>query len=164
MGMKQLSPLGRKAPERRTMRRAAPVLRLASLSLAAALALAVALPCRAATASPTMAISVAGRLARVLTPGAHISVVVSPLPEQRHDYCLGLISAIDRYGLPLNLGRLVRDLSGAGRVQAVIPARLFPAEPAGPFVLFVGTCTPIAPDRPFLARTAIHIVPSRSAR
>lgn len=119
-------------------------------------------PLRAATA--TMSISVDGRPAGLFSPGMRISVTVSVLPVAHHAYCLGLASAIDRYSLPVSLGQLVRNLSGSGRIRATIPTRLFPAEPAGPFLLFVGTCTPIAPDRPFLTRAIIRIVPPGDVR
>jgi hypothetical protein len=104
-----------------------------------------------------MAVSVNGHAVHTVTPGTRISVTVTLLPEPHHAYCLGLASAIDRYGLPVSLGHFVRGSDGSGRLKATIPARLFPAEPAGPFLLFVGTCTPIAPDRPFIARTIIRI-------
>ncbi len=115
---------------------------------------------RAHAAAPAMVVVPAGHVAGPLTPGMHIGVTVRVLPSARRAYCLGLASAIDRYGLPVSLGRLTRDSAGVGRVAATIPARLFPAEPSGPFLLFVGTCTPVAPDRPFLAQTIVKIVPS----
>lgn len=107
-----------------------------------------------------MAVSLNGRAAHVFTPGARISVTVWALPPAHQPYCLGLASAIDRAGLPVSLGRVARDRHGVGRVAAIIPSRLFPAEPAGPYLLFVGACTPIAPDRPFYARTMIRILPA----
>jgi len=113
-----------------------------------------------AGAEATMAVSVNGRAVTTLTPGLHIGVVVRGLPAPRGAYCLGLASAIDRYSLPVSLGRVARDAQGTGRITAVVPPRLFPAEPAGPYLLFVGVCTPIAPDRPFVARTTIRIVPN----
>lgn len=131
--------------------------RLLPIALACVLSLCSAQVCRAA--APALAISVHGRAVGALTPGMRINVVVRPLPPARHAYCLGLASAIDRAGLPVSLGRIALDLHGGGHLLTTIPPRLFPAEPAGPFLLFVGTCTPIAPDRPFLARTIIHIVP-----
>jgi len=42
------------------------------------------------------------------------------LPPARRAYCLGLASVIDRYGLPVSLGRLTRDSAGVGRVAATI--------------------------------------------
>lgn len=127
-------------------------------ALAGLLLLCSAGTCRA-QAGATMAVSVGGRSVSAMTPGMRIEVVVRALPAARHDYCLGLASAIDRAGLPVSLGRVARDVRGVGRVLATIPPRLFPAEPAGPFLLFVGTCTSVAPDRPFLARTMIRIEP-----
>jgi len=115
-----------------------------------------------AEAETTMAVSVNGRAVTTLTPGVHIGVVVRGLPvlASRGAYCLGLASAIDRYSLPVSLGRVARDAQGTGRIVAIVPPRLFPAEPTGPYLLFIGTCTPIAPDRPFVARTTIRIVPN----
>lgn len=131
--------------------------RLLPIALACLVSLWSAQVCRAASAA--LAIRVNGRAVAAVTPGTRIDVVVHALPPARHAYCLGLASAIDRAGLPVSLGRIVPDPHGTGHLLATIPSRLFPAEPAGPFLLFVGTCTPIAPDRPFLARTIIHIVP-----
>lgn len=94
-----------------------------------------------------------------LTPGQHIDVHISgTVLQRRHAYCLGLVSMIDRYSLPVNLGRVVVATSGSGSVSTSIPANLLPAEPAGPFMLFVGACTSIAPDRPFVATTTVRIV------
>jgi len=112
-----------------------------------------------ADAAPQMAVMLNGRVAGSLTPGARINVVVRALPTTRRGYCLGLASAIDRAGLPVSLGRVVRGHDGVGRITATVPLRLFPAEPAGPYLLFVGVCTPIAPDRPFIARATVMIVP-----
>ena len=128
------------------------------LAIAGLLAVQVAATCQAATT--VISVSVNGRLVRAVSPGTRINVLVAPLPELRQDYCLGLASAIDRSGLPVSLGRVVRDFDGVGRLKTVIPLRLLPAEPAGPYLLFVGRCTPIAPDRPFLARLIIHIAPA----
>lgn len=117
-----------------------------------------------AIATTTMAIDTGGRAAGPMTPGMRLAVTVQMLPAARHAYCLGLASTIDRYSLPVSLGRITRDVNGVGRVATTIPLRIFPAEPAGPFLLFVGTCTLIAPDRPFLARTIITIVPAHTVR
>jgi hypothetical protein len=114
-------------------------------------------------AAPAMVVAPARDVAGPLTPGMRIGVTIRALPPTRRAYCLGLASAIDRYGLPVSLGRVTRDSAGVGRVVATIPPRLFPAEPSGPFLLFVGTCTPVAPDRPFLAQTVVKIVPSHTA-
>lgn len=132
--------------------------RLAFTLGALALILSFATPCAAKAAA--MAVSVNGHAAHVFTPGTRISVTVWALPSTRHAYCLGLASAIDRAGLPVSLGRVARNQHGMGRVAAVIPPHLFPAEPAGPYLLFVGTCTPIAPDRPFIARAMVRILPA----
>jgi hypothetical protein len=130
---------------------------LAPIALAGIL-LIIAQPC--AAVSPRMHVSVRGHAVEALTPGMRIDVAVEALPPATHDYCVGLASAVDRSGLPLNLGRVLRDRLGTGRLAATIPVRLFPAEPAGLFLLFVGTCTPVAPDRPFVARTMVHILPA----
>lgn len=111
-------------------------------------------------AAVVISVSVNGHMVRAVSPGTRINVLVAPLPQLRQDYCLGLASAIDRSGLPVSLGRVVRDFDGVGHLKTVIPPRLLPAEPAGPYLLFVGRCTPIAPDHPFLARLIIHIAPA----
>ncbi|MDQ2830902.1 MAG: hypothetical protein M3Y74_17885 [Chloroflexota bacterium] len=113
-----------------------------------------------APTATTMAVSANGGSAGPLTPGQRIGVTVRGLPQAYRPYCLGLASAIDRYSLPVSLGRVERDAQGTGRITAVVPPRLFPAEPAGPYLLFVGVCTSVAPDRPFVARTMIRIVPT----
>lgn len=112
-----------------------------------------------AVTEATMTVS-ANRGSAALTPGQRIGVTVRGLPRAYRPYCLGLASAIDRYSLPVSLGRVARDAQGTGRITAVLPPRLFPAEPAGPYLLFVGMCTSVAPDRPFVARTMIRIVPT----
>jgi hypothetical protein len=113
-----------------------------------------------ASTAATMAVSANGHSAVALTPGQRIGVTVRELPVASRPYCLGLASAIDRYSLPVSLGRVARDAQGTGRITAVVPPRLFPAEPAGPYLLFVGMCTSVAPDRPFVARAMIRIVPA----
>ncbi len=117
-------------------------------------------PGQRAHAAATMEVSANGHATATLTPGLRIGVTVRGLPVPRRPYCLGLASAIDRYSLPVSLGRIARDEQGTGRITATVPPRLFPAEPAGPYLLFVGSCTTIAPDRPFVARITIRIVPA----
>ncbi len=107
-----------------------------------------------------MTVSANGHSAGALTPGLRIGVTVRALPPAYRPYCLGLASAIDRYSLPVSLGRVERDAQGTGHITAVVPPRLFPAEPAGPYLLFVGVCTSVAPDRPFVARATVRIVPA----
>ncbi len=102
-----------------------------------------------ARAEATMTVSANGHVVETLTPGLRIGVTVRGLPATRRAYCL-----------PVSLGRVARDPQGTARVTATVPPRLFPAEPPGPYLLFVGVCTAIAPDRPFVARTTIHIVPA----
>jgi hypothetical protein len=130
---------------------------LAAIAMAG-IFLALAQPCVAA--SPRLHISAKGHAVEAFTPGMRVDVAVEALPPAPHAYCVGLASAVDRAGLPLNLGRVLRDSLGTGRLVATIPPRLFPAEPAGLFLLFVGTCTSVAPDRPFVARTMIRILPA----
>jgi len=115
---------------------------------------------RTVRAEATMVVSAHGRVVETLTPGLRIGVTVRGLPATQRGYCLGLASAIDRYSLPVSLGRVARAAPGMGRSAATVPPRLLPAEPAGPYLLFVGVCTPIAPDRPFVARATIRIVPA----
>ncbi len=117
----------------------------------------------AATATATtrtpIAIGSHGHTMYLLRPGERIRVVAQRLPRsqgQRH-YCLGLASALDRGSLPLNLGQVHQTADGAGDVLATVPPRLIPAEPPGPYLLFVGVCTSIAPDRPFVAQTMVTI-------
>ena len=130
-----------------------------ALGMAAILAFATWAACRAAATPPaTMVVSVNGHVVHTLVPGARIGVTVSALPPSHRAYCLGLASMLDRYGLPVSLGRVARSLDGTGHAMGTIPPRLLPAEPAGPFLLFVGTCPPVAPDHPFVARTVIRIV------
>lgn len=113
--------------------------------------------------APTIAVSAHGHAIGTLTPGLRFGVVVRGLPAAARPYCLGLASMIDHYSLPVSLGQVARDPSGTGRLTTIVPPRLFPAEPAGPYLLFVGVCTAIAPDRPFVARTTVRIVPAQKA-
>ncbi len=139
-------------------------LTLGLLSTVAACNVSPAVSARDATATApvatTMAVSANGHSAAALTPGLRIGVTVRGLPAAYRPYCLGLASAIDRYSLPVSLGRVERDAQGTGRITAIVPPRLFPAEPAGPYLLFVGVCTSVAPDRPFVARAMVRIVPA----
>ncbi len=96
----------------------------------------------------------------VLIPGQHIHVTVRGLPLAAHPYCIGLASEVDRGGLPVSLGLITRDGTNTWRLATAIPARILPAEPAGLFMLFVGTCTAVAPDGPFLVHTTIRIMPA----
>jgi hypothetical protein len=146
------------------MRSGPSALTLVLLSIGAACNVSLAVSARDVAApapvATTMAVSVHGHSAGALTPGLRIDVTVRALPRAFRPYCLGLASAIDRYSLPVSLGRVERDTQGTGRVTAIVPPRLLPAEPAGPYLLFVGMCTSVAPDRPFVARTMVRIVPA----
>lgn len=83
---------------------------------------------------------------RRLSPGSSFQVVVRGLQAMpAGGYCLGMASLRDRYGIPVTLGAL-RATGGQLGVRATIPSALFPAEPPGPFLLFVGQCTTVAPE------------------
>ncbi|HWE64067.1 MAG TPA: hypothetical protein VHB98_20330 [Chloroflexota bacterium] len=100
-----------------------------------------------------------GQPARLLTPGIAFLAEAHGVAAPRGSYCLGLASMRDRYGLPVSLG-VFRSLGGgAMTVQARIPARVFPAEPAGLFLLFIGHCTDVAPDG-ILGSVIVNIVPA----
>ncbi len=136
-----------------------------ALALGLATAVTVVTPGLAATATTMaaartpIAMGSRGHVAYTLTPGEHFWVIVQWLPRPRADqrYCLGLASALDRGSLPLNLGQVHQTADGRGDVLATIPPHLIPAEPPGPYLLFVGACTSIAPDRPFVAQTMVTI-------
>lgn len=87
-----------------------------------------------------------GHPVRLLAPGASFQVVARGIWGPGGSYCLGLASLKDRYGLPVSLGIFHAGDDGAIVASATVPAHLFPAEPAGPFLLFVGSCTNVAPD------------------
>jgi len=136
-----------------------------ALALGLAVTLAVVTPGMAATITTTatarapIAMGSHEHVAYTLTPGEHFRVIVQrlPRPRARHRYCLGLASALDRGSLPLNLGQVHQTADGRGDILAMVPSRLIPAEPPGPYLLFVGACTSIAPDRPFVAQTMVTI-------
>ncbi len=138
---------------------------VSALALSLAAMIAVVTPGLAATATTTaaartpIAMGSRGHVAYMLTPGEHFRVIVQRLPrlQAQHRYCLGLASALDRGSLPLNLGQVHQTADGRGDVLAMVPPRLIPAEPPGPYLLFVGACTSIAPDRPFVAQTIVTI-------
>ncbi len=136
-----------------------------ALALGLAATVAVVTPGMAATATTTatartpIAMGSHGHVAYTLTPGEHVRVTVQRLPrlQAQHRYCLGLASALDRGSLPLNLGQVHQTADGRGDVLTMVPSRLIPAEPPGPYLLFVGACTSIAPDRPFVAQIMVTI-------
>jgi len=136
-----------------------------ALALGLAVTLAVVTPGMAATATTTaaartpIAMGSHRHVAYTLTLGEHFRVTVQrlPRPRARYRYCLGLTSALDRGSLPLNLGQVHQTADGRGEVLAMVPPHLIPAEPPGPYLLFIGACTSIAPDRPFVAQTMVTI-------
>jgi hypothetical protein len=106
---------------------------------------------------PRLRVLHAGVPAGLLAPGATITVQTSGLGTVRGAYCLGLTSLRDRYGIPVNLGTLLPVDAGQMTLDVTIPLKVFPAEPPGPFLLFVGHCTNVAPDG-VLARVTVQIV------
>jgi hypothetical protein len=100
-----------------------------------------------------------GHPVHLLAPGAGFVVVVAGIGEPHNSYCLGLASLRDRYGLPVSLGVFRPVDDGVMAVQATVPLRVFPAEPPGPFLLFVGRCTNVAPDGNYGSAT-VTIVPA----
>jgi hypothetical protein len=100
-----------------------------------------------------------GQPVRVLAPGASFSVVTDALGSQRAAYCLGLVSMRDRFGLPVSLGVFRPAADGLMAVAARVPLSVFPAEPPGPFLLFAGRCTTVAPDG-ILVSAAVTIRPA----
>jgi len=100
-----------------------------------------------------------GRAVTLLAPGASFTVLVSGLGSPRETYCLGLASLRDRYGLPVSLGVFRPVDDGLMAVNAVVPTTVFPAEPVGPFLLFAGHCTTVAPDGIY-AGAVVTVVPA----
>jgi hypothetical protein len=117
------------------------------------------LPARAALASPNLYLVQAQHLTTMLAPGATIQIVARDLPPAPHGYCLGLVSLRDRYGIPVSLGAFHRTGTRTWTVVARVPRNVFPAEPAGPFLLYAGRCTSVAPDGNF-GSTQVTIMPS----
>ena len=84
------------------------------------------------------------RTPRRLSPGRSFQLMVRGLrPAPSAGYCLGMASLRARYGIPVTL-RPAPD--GRFGVRATIPSAVFPAEAPGPFLLFVGQCTDVAPE------------------
>ena len=107
--------------------------------------------------STTIQILHAGAPSRLLAPGADFVVLASgsALPPGA---CLGLASLRDPGGIPVSLGSF-RAVAGSLAVHARVPLSVFPAEPPGPFLLFVGRCTDVAPDGNYASAT-ITILPA----
>jgi len=111
-----------------------------------------------AHASPTtIQILHQGVPVRLLAPGAEFVVLASgsALPP---GLCLGLASLRDPGGIPVSLGSF-RAAAGAIAVHARVPLSVFPAEPPGPFLLFAGRCSDVAPDGNYGSAT-VTILPA----
>lgn len=87
-----------------------------------------------------------GHPVTVLAPGASFTAQVRGVAQQPAGLCLGLASLLDPYAVPVTLGIFQQASTGALTVQATVPTRLFPAEPVGPFLLYAGRCSSVAPD------------------
>ena len=85
-----------------------------------------------------------GAPVRLLAPGAEFVVRAGGLGLPS-GLCLGMASLRDPGGIPISLGSF-RAEGGSLAVHARVPLSVFPAEPPGPFLLFVGRCTDVAPD------------------
>jgi len=107
---------------------------------------------------PTLRILHEGRPITVLVPGASVQAVATGLDANRARYCLGLANPADRYGIPVTLATFHAGDDGVMLARARVPLNVFPAEPAGPFILFAGRCTDVAPTGNFAA-TMVTIEP-----
>ena len=120
---------------------------LASLMPSLLLAAVVGRPPIAYARSAAMQVVWDARAPRQLTPGSSFQVLVRGLrTPPAGGYCLGMASLRDRYGIPVTLGALRQSAGGQFAAHATIPSAVFPAEPPGPFLLFVGQCTSVAPE------------------
>ena len=99
-----------------------------------------------------------GRQIQVLVPGASVVAVATGLAGNQMHYCLGLASLADRYGIPVTLAEFRSGDDGVMLARARVPLNVFPGEPAGPYILFAGRCTNVAPSGNF-ASTNVTIVP-----
>jgi hypothetical protein len=99
-----------------------------------------------------------GRQVQVLIPGASVVAVATGLAGRQMHYCLGLASLADRYGLPITLAEFRPGDDGVMLARAHVPLNVFPGEPAGPYILFAGRCTSVAPSGNF-ASTNVMIEP-----
>ncbi|MGH2344498.1 MAG: hypothetical protein ACRDG4_04685 [Chloroflexota bacterium] len=100
---------------------------------------------------PTLRLLHEGRPIRVLVPGASVVAVATGLDANRVRYCLGLANLADHYAIPVTLGAFRAADDGVMLALARVPLNVFPAEPIGSFVLFVGRCTKVAPSGNFAA-------------
>jgi hypothetical protein len=92
-----------------------------------------------------------GRQVQVLVPGASVTAVVTGLSGSQMHYCLGLASLADRDGVPVALGEFRPGDDGVMLARARVPLNVFPGEPAGPYILFAGRCTNVAPSGNYAA-------------
>ncbi len=99
-----------------------------------------------------------GRQVEVLVPGASVVAVATGLSGSQMRYCLGLASLADRYGVPVTLAEFRPGDDGVMLARARVPLNVFPGEPAGPYILFAGHCTNVAPSGNY-ASTNVTIVP-----
>jgi hypothetical protein len=94
---------------------------------------------------PALRILHDGRPVGVLIPGATVEAVATGLDGKRARYCLGLASLGDRYGVPVTLASFHPVDDGVMVARARVPLHVFPAEPTGPFLMYAGRCTDVAP-------------------
>ncbi|HXT37990.1 MAG TPA: hypothetical protein VN837_20635 [Chloroflexota bacterium] len=100
---------------------------------------------RARGSGPALRILHDGRPVGILIPGATVEAVATGLDGRRERYCLGLASLGDRYGVPVTLASFHPVDDGVMVAKARVPLHVFPAEPTGPFLMYAGSCTDVAP-------------------
>ncbi len=105
-------------------------------------------------AAQSLRVTVDGHSRAMLYPGSVVTVTarVATGPWA----CVGLASMIDHGSLPLDLGP-VKRIHGLAVAVVTIPGRLLTAEPEGAYLLFIGSCASVAPDRPIVASSIIGI-------
>ncbi len=113
---------------------------------------------RALAAGSSLRVLHEGRQVQVLVPGASVVAVVTGLSGSQMRYCLGLASLADRDGIPVTLGEFRPGDDGVMLARARVPLNVFPGEPAGPYILFAGRCTNVAPSGNYAA-AIVTIVP-----
>lgn len=113
---------------------------------------------RAHGSAPSLRLMHDGRSVGVLVPGALIDVVVTGLDANHERYCLGLAGMRDRSQIPVTLATFHPVDDGLMLAHARVPFNVFPAEPAGAFLLFAGRCSDVAPIGN-VAAMMVHIVP-----
>lgn len=112
-----------------------------------------------AAAQPRLGIQAAAsaHLPTAYGPGDAIALIATQ-PATRQPVCAGLASLRDPYGIPMSLGRLRAVGHGLLHLLTHLPTRVLPAEPAGPFLVYIGTCATPAPMGEF-AHIVINIQP-----